>query len=181
MFQKSVAIYLVLFIGVGIDPGCCLRAWISNSFASALTAPFSISKLHSGTGPSRDGSACCAETCCVQDEGRAEEHRTAHVATDESSDCSVDAFPSSCCLRHASKPPVGACQWDGEESCRCKLSKPLATFSYDGTAWTPILLSVWIEEPIALSAGTFPAPRQGIPICNTSPPERLAELCRWNC
>lgn len=25
MFQKSVAIYLVLFIGVGIDPGCCLR------------------------------------------------------------------------------------------------------------------------------------------------------------
>lgn len=187
MFQKSVAIYLVLFIGVGIDPGCCLRAWISNSFAAVLTSPFPNEVSNSEAGTSGDGSACCAENCCAHEDGSAHEDRsfeesaTSHFETAGASSCSVGFFQSSCCLRHATKIPVGECEWEGENGCRCSLSKPLATFSHDGTPWTPILLSFWMPETIALTAGAFPASYQGTPIWFASPPERLAELCRWNC
>lgn len=177
MFQKSIAIYLAVFIGIGIDPGCCLRAWISNAAASVLTAPFQIRMDLAAGAPSETSSSCCQKSCCV-DLHKAPPHADRSDASRSKSHC-VDS--GHCCKHRENRKLHCIGEWNGEDDCKCVLTKPIDSFSWDVSAWSPVLLYVWFSEPMALPAGLSPASDLGEIICVASPHERLAELCRWNC
>lgn len=177
MFQKSIAIYLAVFIGIGIDPGCCLRAWISNAAASVLTAPFQIGKDLADSIPAETSSSCCQKSCCVDLHKAPASHDHADAAPSKS--CCGER--GDCCSHRASKKVQGLSEWNGQDDCKCVLTKPIDSFSWDVSAWSPVLLYVWFSEPMALPAGPRPASDLGEIICVASPQERLAELCRWNC
>lgn len=177
MFQKSMAIYLAVFIGVGIDPGCCLRAWISNAAASFLTAPLLVGLRESSRDTNAAGSSCCQQSCCVESNETRSDSEFAKASSGDSC-CSESGY---CCSRHDVKTTLGVFDWNGENGCKCELSKPLESFSWDSSVWSPVLLHVWFSEPNELPAGAIPATLAREVVCVASPQERLAELCRWNC
>jgi hypothetical protein len=177
MFQKSIAIYLAVFLGVGIDPGCCLRAWISNAAVSVLSAPFQYGLAQFRCDPAHQGPSCCRKSCCVELNEASSGSEDAKASTKKS--CCV--VSGACCTHQANGNRQDLCEWNGADDCECELTKPLDSFSLDVAVWSPVLLHLWFSEPIELPAGVIPAISLGEKVCSASPPERLAELCRWNC
>ena len=171
MFQKSIAIYLALLIGIGIEPCCCFRAWISDGVAAISLAPFGLtanSNLDSGDGAAeqtKSKPSCCVNkpdkpnskpACCQKQQDKASTDRT---------------VPN----------PINDCTFSICDGCGCNSSGELDSFLAEKHDHVPVDFQVWLVDTVSLDQllslhYIVKLPRNsGGECCD------LARLCRWNC